>query len=195
MVVEAVKLASKLHSRQRKKKSIVPDIPYMGHLMEVAGIVQANGGDEITVAAALLHDAIEDQGAGAREEICEKFGQQVLDIVEACTESDTFPKPPWRERKEAYLKLVETASLPALLVIVADKLQNSRALLRRLKLEGAEGWGSPSRKEKLWYMHNLLEAMRHRLTRLEQETDHPTLVSVRLLIDEYAEVVATMTRY
>jgi len=195
MVVEAVKLASKLHSRQRKKKSIVPDIPYMGHLMEVAGIVQANGGDETTVAAALLHDAIEDQGAGAREEICEKFGQQVLDIVEACTESDTFPKPPWRERKEAYLTLVETASLPALLVIVADKLQNSRALLRRLKLEGAEGWGSPSRKEKLWYMHNLLEAMRHRLTRLEQETDHPTLVSVRLLIDEYAEVVATLTLY
>jgi len=195
MVVEAVKLASKLHSRQRKKKSIVPDIPYMGHLMEVAGIVQANGGDETTVAAALLHDAIEDQGAGAREEICEKFGQQVLDIVEACTESDTFPKPPWRERKEAYLKLVETASLPALLVIVADKLQNGRALLRRLKLEGAEGWGSPSRKEKLWYMHNLLEAMRHRLTRLEQETDHPTLVSVRLLIDEYAEVVTTLTRY
>jgi (p)ppGpp synthase/HD superfamily hydrolase len=195
MVVEAVKLASKLHSRQRKKKSIVPDIPYMGHLMEVAGIVQANGGDETTVAATLLHDAIEDQGAGAREEICEKFGQQVLDIVEACTESDTFPKPPWRERKEAYLKLVETASLPALLVIVADKLQNSRALLRRLKLEGAEGWGSPSRKEKLWYMHNLLEAMRHRLTRLEQETDHPTLVSVRLLIDEYTEVVATLTRY
>jgi len=195
MVVEAVKLASKLHSRQRKKKSIVPDIPYMGHLMEVAGIVQANGGDETTVAAALLHDAIEDQGAGARAEICEKFGQQVLDIVEACTESDTFPKPPWRERKEAYLKLVETASLPALLVIVADKLQNGRALLRRLKLEGAEGWGSPSRKEKLWYMHNLLEAMRHRLTRLEQETDHPTLVSVRLLIDEYAEVVTTLTRY
>jgi hypothetical protein len=110
-------------------------------------------------------------------------------------ESDIFPKPPWRERKEAYLKLVETASLPALLVIVADKLQNSRALLRRLKLEGAEGWGSPSRKEKLWYIHNLLEAMRHRLTRLEQETDHPTLVSVRLLIDEYAEVVATLTRY
>ena len=51
-IVEAVKLASKLHSRQRKKKSIVPNIPYMGHLMEVAGIVQTNGGDETTVAAA-----------------------------------------------------------------------------------------------------------------------------------------------
>ena len=43
-IVESIKLASKLHSRQRKKKSIVPDIPYMGHLMDVAGIVQANDG-------------------------------------------------------------------------------------------------------------------------------------------------------
>jgi (p)ppGpp synthase/HD superfamily hydrolase len=192
-IVESVKLASKLHSRQRKKKSIVPDIPYMGHLMEVAGMVQANGGDETTVAAALLHDAIEDQGAAAREQIREKLGQEVLDIVEACTESETFPKPPWRERKVAYLKLVEMASLPVLLVIVSDKLQNSRALLRRLKLEGAEGWGHPDREEKLWYFHSLVEAMRLRLTQLEQETDQPTLVSLRLLIDEYAEVVTALT--
>ena len=192
-IVESVKLASKLHSRQRKKKSIVPDIPYMGHLLEVAGIVQANGGDETTVAAALLHDAIEDQGTEARELIREKLGQDVLDIVEACTESETFPKPPWRERKETYLKLVETASLPVLLVIVADKLQNGRALLRRLKLEGTEGWGHPGREDKLWYFDSLVKAMRWRLTQLEQEIDHPTLISLNVLIDEYAEVVAALS--
>jgi (p)ppGpp synthase/HD superfamily hydrolase len=195
IIVESVKLASAFHGRQRKKKSIVPDIPYLGHLMEVAGIVQANGGDEITVAAALLHDAIESQGAEARNQICEKLGQEVLSIVEACTESETFPRPPWRERKEVYLKLVETASLPALLVIVADKLQNMRTLLRRLKLEGSEGWGNPSREERLWYMQSLLKAMRRRLTQLEQETNHPTLVSLRLLIEEFAELVAALTHY
>ena len=194
-LVEAVKLASKLHSRQRKKKSIVPNIPYMGHLMEVAGIVQANGGDETTVAAALLHDAIEDQGAQAREQIRDKLGQEVLDIVEACTESETFPKPPWSERKAAYLNLVATASLPALLVIVADKLQNSRALLRRLKLEGAEGWGQPGREEKVGYLDSLVEALRRRLTQLDQETNSPMLVSLHLLIEEYAEVVAELTRH
>ena len=194
-LVEAVKLASKLHSRQRKKKSIVPDIPYMGHLMEVAGIVQANGGDETTVAAALLHDAIEDQGAEAREQIRDKLGQEVLDIVEACTESETFPKPPWRERKEVYLNLVATASLPVLLVIIADKLQNSRALLRRLKLEGAEGWGHPSREEKVWYLHSLVEALRRRLTQLDQQPNSPMLVSLHLLIEEYAEVVAELTHH
>ena len=194
-LVEAVKLASKLHSRQRKKKSIIPNIPYMGHLMEVAGIVQANDGDEITVAAALLHDAIEDQGAEAREQIRDKLGQEVLDIVEACTESETFPKPPWSERKAAYLNLVATASLPVLLVIVADKLQNSRALLRRLKLEGAEGWGHPSREEKVGYLDGLVEALRLRLTQLKQETNSPMLVSLHLLIEEYAEVVAELTRH
>jgi (p)ppGpp synthase/HD superfamily hydrolase len=195
IIVESVKLASAFHSRQRKKKSIVPDIPYLGHLMEVAGIVQANGGDDITVAAALLHDAIEAQGAEARNQIREKLGQEVLSIVEACTESETFPRPPWRERKEAYLKLVETASLPALLVIVADKLQNIRAVLRQLKLEGAEEWWNHRREQKLWYKQSLLKAMRRRLTQLEQETDHPTLVSLRLLIEEFAESVAALARY
>jgi (p)ppGpp synthase/HD superfamily hydrolase len=194
-LVEAVKLASKLHSRQRKKKSIVPNIPYMGHLMEVAGIVQANGGDEITIAAALLHDAIEDQGAEAREQIRDTLGQEVLDIVEACTESETFPKPPWSERKAAYLSLIDAASLQVLLVIVADKLQNSRALLRRLKLEGAEGWGHPSREEKVEYLNSLVKALRHRLTQLDQETNSPLLVSLHLLIEEYAEVVAELTRH
>jgi (p)ppGpp synthase/HD superfamily hydrolase len=163
--------------------------------MEVAGIVQANGGDEITTAAALLHDAIEVKGAEARDQIRGKFGQDVLSIVEVCTESETFQRPPWRERKEAYLKLVETASLPVLLVIVANKLQDTRALLRRLKLEGTEGWGNPGREERLWYKQSLLKAMRQRLTQLEQETDHPTLVSLRLLIEELAELVADLTHY
>ncbi len=147
LVMESVKLASQLHSRQRKKKPIVLDIPYLGYLMEVAGIVQSNGGDETTAAAALLHDAIEDQGAEAREHIRAQLGQAVLEIVEACTESETFPKPSWRERKAAYLKQVEAASVAALLVMVADKLQNSRALLRRLTLQAQRGGGVPAARK------------------------------------------------
>jgi hypothetical protein len=93
--------------------------------------------------------------------------------------------------------MVENASLPALLVIVADKLQNGRALLRQLRLEGAEEWWNPRREEKLWYKQSLLKAMRRRLTQLEQETDHPTptLVSLRLLIEEFAGLVAALTLY
>jgi (p)ppGpp synthase/HD superfamily hydrolase len=194
IIVESVKLASTFHGHEYKKKSI-PGIPKMGHLMEVAGIVQSNGGDEITVAAALLHDALEHQGTEARDEIREKVGPEVLSIIEGCTESETLPT--WRERKEAYLKMVETASLPALLVIVADKLQNVRALLRQLRLKSAEEWWDPRREEKLWYKQSLLKAMWRRLTQLEEETDHPTpaLVSLRLLIEEFAGVVAALTHY
>jgi (p)ppGpp synthase/HD superfamily hydrolase len=195
LVVEAIKLASQLHGRQRKKRPIVPDIPYMGHLMEVAGMVQANGGDDITVAAALLHDAIEDQGPHVREMVREQLGQPVLDIIEACTENDQLPRPSWRQRKEAYMRQIEMASVPALLVMVADKLQNSRALVRRLKVQGAVGWGNPSREEKLWYLQRLVEMMRQRLIQLEHEESHATLVSIRLLFEEYAEVVITLTHY
>lgn len=195
IVIEAVKLASELHGEQRKKKPAVPDIPYMAHLMEVAGIVQANGGDNVTVAAALLHDAIEDQGLEAREQIREKLGESVLDIVEACSESQTFPKPSWQQRKANYIRLVESASVSTLLVMVADKLQNGRSLLRRLKLQGENGWGHPNREEKLNYFQSLVEVMHMRLTQLEQESNHPNLVSLHLLIDEYAELVNTLTQF
>jgi GTP pyrophosphokinase len=150
----------------------------------------SDGGDDTTVAAALLHDAIEDQGAEAREQIRDTLGQEVLDIVEACTESETFPKPPWTARKEAYLQLVTTASVPVLLVIVADKLQNSRALLQRLKLQGAEGWGNPSREERVQYLNSLVDALHHRVTQLDQETNSPVLISLHLLVEEYADLVA-----
>lgn len=83
----------------------------------------------------------------------------------------------------------------ALLVMVADKLQNSRALLRRIKWQGAEGWGSPSREEKLWYLQRLVQAMRCRLAQLKQESGHPTLVSLHLLIDEYGDVVTALRLY
>lgn len=160
----------------------------MCNVLEVTGIVQANGGDEVAVAVVLLHDAIEDQRAETRERIREKLRQQVFEIIEACTESDTFPKSPWQERKKAYVNQVETVLLPTLLVIVADKLQNSRASLRRLKYQGAERCGNTGLEEKLRFKQSLLEAMCYRLTHLERETDHPMLVSLHLLIDEYAEV-------
>ena len=196
LVVESVKLASELHGDQQKKTPLAAPTPYLGHLMEVAGIVLANGGDDITVAAAFLHDAIEDQGPQTREIIRDQLGEQVLEIVEACTESDTFPKPSWKERKRTYIKRVGAASAHALLVIVADKLQNSKVLLRRLKLQGAKGWGKPGREEKLWFKRSLLDIMRVRLSQLEQQmAEHPLLLNLRMLIDEYGEVVEALASY
>ena len=60
-----------------------------------------DGGDEDQAIAALLHDAIEDQGGDrTRREIRRRFGERVVGIVDGCTDAEVIPKPPWRERKE-----------------------------------------------------------------------------------------------
>src|SRR3954449_6057545 len=98
---DAFELAFRLHRDQVRKGS---GTPYVAHLNGVASIALEHGADEDQAIAALLHDAIEDQGGAAtREEIRRLFGDRVTSIVDACTDSEVEPKPPWRPRKEAYI--------------------------------------------------------------------------------------------
>src|SRR5207245_9152563 len=98
---EALVFATQLHKEQVRKGT---GIPYIAHLLAVASIVLENGGNEDEAIAALLHDAIEDQGgASTREEIRRRFGETVVGIVNGCTDAEVIPKPRWRERKEAYI--------------------------------------------------------------------------------------------
>src|SRR6185503_7623775 len=95
---EALVLATRLHGRQRRKGT---DGPYVSHLLVVASRVLEAGGDEDQAIAALLHDAVEDQGGRPQlEKIRRQFGDRVAGIVEGCPDADSVPKPPWRERKE-----------------------------------------------------------------------------------------------
>jgi (p)ppGpp synthase/HD superfamily hydrolase len=120
--------ANQLHTFQVRKGS---GIPYISHLLSVAALVLEMGGDEDEAIAALLHDAVEDQGgAKTREVIRQKFGDRVVEIVDACSDSETIPKPPWRQRKEAYLEKIQTASAAVRRVSLADKLHNSRSTLK-----------------------------------------------------------------
>ncbi|MFM6450530.1 MAG: HD domain-containing protein, partial [Planktothrix sp.] len=98
---EALVYAAQLHATQIRKGS---GVPYIAHLLGVASIALEYGANESEAIAALLHDAIEDQGgAKIRDEIQQRFGETVAQIVEGCTDTDLTPKPPWRDRKEAYL--------------------------------------------------------------------------------------------
>src|SRR6187455_439835 len=97
---EALVYAARLHARQARKSTT---IPYVSHLMSVSALVLEDGGDEDQAIAALLHDAVEDQGgAPILEEIRARFGNRVAAIVAGCTDTDVIPKPPWRERKEKH---------------------------------------------------------------------------------------------
>lgn len=155
---EALAHAVAIHAHQRRKGS---DLPYVSHLLGVTSLALEYGADENEAIAALLHDAIEDVGAHQREEIRRRFGGHVLEIVEGCTDADTVPKPPWRERKERYVRHVREAPPSVRLVSAADKLHNARALLKDYREVGEDLWGrfnNGGKADTLWYYEALVEA-------------------------------------
>ena len=157
---EALAYASKLHRHQRRKGG---NIPYVAHLLAAAALVLDHGGDEDEAIAALLHDAIEDQGGLAtRDEIERRFGTRVAGIVEGCTDTDVTPKPPWEARKRAFIDGLATASDSVRLVCAADKLHNARSTLRDYRRLGDEVWErfSGGKQGSLWYHQALVEALR-----------------------------------
>lgn len=160
---EALGYAAELHNTQTRKASAVP---YVGHLLSVAGLVIEADGSEIEVIAALLHDAAEDQGGDATlAEIEERFGAEVAAIVEECSDTVVTPKPPWRERKENYIAHLDEVSDSTIRVSMADKLDNARAILRDLRREGPSVWkrfNTDNPHDHLWYYRSLLEVYRRR---------------------------------
>lgn len=157
---DALAYASRIHRDQRRKGT---DIPYISHLLGTAAIALENGADEDQAIAALLHDAVEDQGGAARlADIRARFGDRVAEIVDHCTDTDIEPKPPWRARKEAYV--VSLAHKPAdlLAVSLADKTHNAGAIVADLAAVGDAVWGrfKGGRDGSLWYYQSLVTAFR-----------------------------------
>ena len=148
---EALGYASRLHARQLRKSS---GVPYVAHLLGTAALVLDYGGDEDEAIAALLHDAVEDQGgAPTLAEIRRRYGDRVASIVEACSDTDQIPKPPWRERKEHHLAALGKAPPSVLLVTAADKLHNARTVVEALRVQGESVWDRfrGGRDGSLWY--------------------------------------------
>lgn len=168
---EALALASELHRDQRRKGTA---IPYVTHLLWVAATVGDHGGNEDEVIAALLHDALEDQGHRTSvEELRGRFGDAVAAIVVALTDTTAAPKAPrdaapaerlasWRARKEAYVAHLATAPASVRLVSAADKLHNARSIVADLKRIGAEVFDrfTADRDLTLWYYRAVVDALR-----------------------------------
>ena len=153
----ALVYTARLHAYQVRKGS---GIPYISHLLSVAALVLEDGGDEDEAIAALLHDAIEDQGgAKTREEIRQRFGERVVSIVDGCTDSETLPKPPWKERKLHYLEKVRLAPQEVQRVSLADKLHNARSIVADWEREGENVWQKfqGGKQGTLWFYRRLLE--------------------------------------
>lgn len=158
--IDALGFAAHLHAHQKRKGT---SIPYVAHLMSVASLVLENGGDEDQAIAALLHDAVEDQGGlPTLHAIRKRFGDRVARIVEGCSDTDKNPKPPWRKRKEDYLRHLRQVDADVRLVSLADKLHNARCILRDLRQAGPQSLSrfNGGQAGTLWYYHRLADIFR-----------------------------------
>lgn len=166
----AVDYARQVHVNYRKGTCV----PYMAHLLGVASLVLGECGHvpfavtEDMVIAALLHDAVEDEGGVPRlRDIEANFGKEVAAIVEGCSdtlEEDSSRKEPWESRKASYIACLWNEPEATLLVSAADKLYNSRSILEDYRVFGPEVWKrfKRGRKEQLWYFEELIKVYEKR---------------------------------
>jgi (p)ppGpp synthase/HD superfamily hydrolase len=168
---KAVEHARHLHRDDVRKGTT---IPYLSHLLSVSALVLEHGGIEDQAIAALLHDAAEDHGGAAViSDLRHMFGDVVADIVEACSDSlveDSTNKPPWLERKQAYLAHVAHMPQDAVLVSAADKLHNARCILADYRRLGDALFGrfnpAAGRTGTCWYYTSLAATLTARLAGL-----------------------------
>ena len=159
---EALQFTFELQGRQARKGS---NIPYMAHLLNVCAMVQQNGGNEDEAIAALLHDSLEDKPEQiTRNGIASRFGNHVLKIVEISTDTpEDFiggEKPPWRQRKEAYINHIRHSDPILLQVTIADKVDNARAMLADYQQIGENLWERfiASQEDIIWYYKECVQA-------------------------------------
>ena len=176
LVSEAIAFAVKAHDGMRRKKS---EAPYILHPMEAAVIVGTMTDDQNLIAAAALHDVVEDAGITI-DEVEERFGKRVRELVESETEDKRAELPPtdtWRIRKEESLNLLKnTDDVDVLMVWMGDKLSNMRSIYRDWKVEGDAMWQRFNQKnvnEQAWYYGSvvkLTERLSHTSAWLEYKT-------------------------
>ena len=180
LVNEAVAFAVKAHDGMRRKKS---GLPYILHPLEAAVIVGTMTDDQNVIAAAVLHDVVEDAGVSI-EEIAEKFGARVCELVVSETEDKRAELPPsdtWRIRKEESLAVLrKTEDVGVLMVWLGDKLANMRSIYRDWKVEGDAMWQRFNQKsvtEQAWYYRSII-ALTERLSDTSAWIEYKTLTEL-----------------
>ena len=180
LVSEAIAFAVKAHDGMRRKKS---ESPYILHPMEAAVIVGTITDDQNLIAAAALHDVVEDAGI-AIEEIEAKFGKRVRELVESETEDKRADLPPsdtWRIRKEESLEVLKnTDDVAVPIVWIGDKLANMRSIYRDWKIEGDAMWQKFNQKdvnEQAWYYRSIV-TLTERLSNTSAWLEYKTLTEL-----------------
>lgn len=185
----ALKCASVLHYSQKRKGD---GSPYITHPYAVALILLAHTTDEDIIAAALLHDVLEDvpRHVYSAEAMQNDFGMRVYDIVKEVTE-DKDPedgkekqRETWKARKEQYLKNLQNDSQEALLVACADKIHNLTSLVEAYKQDGDGIWKhfNAPEKDRLWFYKEVLGV-------LQQKLSHPLVHEFEAIYNDAVTII------
>ena len=160
LVSEAIVFSTMAHDGMRRRKS---DAPYILHPMEVGAIVGTMTDNQEVIAAGVLHDVVEDAGITI-EEIGEKFGARVKELVASETENKREELPPeetWLIRKkESIEKLRTTGDIEVLMLWIGDKLSNIRAIYRDYLVEGDALWNKFHQSDisvQAWYYRSIMK--------------------------------------
>jgi (p)ppGpp synthase/HD superfamily hydrolase len=172
-VTEAALTAARWHSSQRRKGSA--DEPYINHLLEVASLVsKATQGKDINlIIAALLHDAIEDQGVG-RSLIAAQFGDDVASLVEEVTDDKSLPKA---VRKRLQIEHAPEKSNRAKILKLADKISNVTAIGK----DPPADWPIARQQEYIQWGRDVVAGLRGASTELEAQFDRAADAAERLI--------------
>ena len=158
----AIVFAVKAHSgTERRGKGY----PYIVHPLEAVEIVATMTADQELLAAAALHDTVEDTDVTV-EQIREEFGDRVADLV--ASESDAFEEgvseeESWHARKQAAIDRLSRAGREAKMVALGDKLSNMRAIARDYAVQGDALWNlfhAKDPKDHEWHYRGLADALR-----------------------------------
>lgn len=162
-VTKAIIFAAKAHDGMRRKKS---DIPYIIHPMEAAAIVGSLTENQDVIAAAALHDVIEDTPV-TFEEITEEFGARIAALVWSETEDKRDELPPeetWRVRKEEAIEILKQTKDPEVkMLYLGDKLANMRSIYQQWRIDGDAMWQGFHQTDPTqhgWYYRSIADNIR-----------------------------------
>ncbi len=154
-------------------------VPYLTHLLAVMATVGEFGGNEDQMIAALLHDYIEDIEGSSEAALSERFGAVVASYVRALSDTVSRPKPPWEERKRAYIAKLGDEPAAVKLISAADKLHNASSIVRDHRAIGEAIFDrfTATKSQTLWYYRELVHA-------LGDGWDHPILAELTAKVRE-----------
>ena len=180
LVSEAIAFAVKAHDKMRRKNG---ESPYILHPLEAAVIVGTMTNDQEIIASAVLHDVVEDTDISI-EEIGDKFGSRIKELVQSETENKRADRPPeetWRIRKEeSLIDLKNATDIAVLMLWLGDKLANMRAIYREWKEIGDDIWQKFNQKDKsaqAWYYKSIVE-LTSRLSNYSAWVEYKTLTEL-----------------